>query len=86
MGPSRAARTRNFQCKRCAGVIWLLFLVGHLYLIDVWLGEIQRTNTIKVHCLQEIGLRFSILSTKSIIPILRDIIPSYAVLKFSMIM
>ena len=26
------------------GVIWLLFLIGHLYLIGVWLGEHQRTN------------------------------------------
>ena len=26
-----------------AGVIWLLFLIWHLYLIDVWLGENQRT-------------------------------------------
>ena len=28
-----------------AGAIWLLFL----YLIDVWLGEDHRTNTINAH-------------------------------------
>ena len=25
------------------------FLIGHLFLIGVWLGEDQRTNTIKTH-------------------------------------
>lgn len=28
-----------------AGVIWLIFLIGHLYLMVVRLGEDQRTNT-----------------------------------------
>ena len=35
---------------RCAGVIRLLLLLGHLYLTTVvWLSEDQRTNTIKTH-------------------------------------
>jgi hypothetical protein len=32
-----------------AGVIRLFFLIGHLYLIGMWSGEDQRTNTIKLH-------------------------------------
>ena len=32
-----------------AGVIWVLLLIGHLYLIGVWLGDDRRTNTIKNH-------------------------------------
>ena len=34
---------------RYAGVIWLLFLMGYLYFIGLWLGEDQRTHTIKSH-------------------------------------
>jgi hypothetical protein len=34
---------------RYAGVIWLLFLMGYLYFIGLWLDEDQRTNTIKSH-------------------------------------
>ena len=30
---------------RYEDVIWLLFLTRHLYLIGVWLGMDQRTNT-----------------------------------------
>ena len=33
----------------CAGVIWLLFFVEYLHVIGVWLGEDQRTSTIKTH-------------------------------------
>ena len=32
---------------RYVGVIWFLFLVGHLYLIGVWMGDDQRANVIK---------------------------------------
>jgi len=32
-----------------AGIIQLLFLIGHLSLIGVWFGEDQRANTIKTH-------------------------------------
>jgi hypothetical protein len=32
-----------------AGVIWLLFLIGHLYLVGVWLSKNRRTNTMKTH-------------------------------------
>ena len=31
------------------GVFIQLLLIGHLYLIGVWLGGDQRTNTIKTH-------------------------------------
>ena len=30
-------------------LFWLLFLVEHLYLIGVWLGEDPKTNIIKTH-------------------------------------
>ena len=32
---------------RFVGLIWLLFLIGHLHLIGEWLGEDQRTTTIE---------------------------------------
>ena len=34
---------------RYVGVLRLLFLIGHLQLISVCLGEDERTNTIKTH-------------------------------------
>ena len=34
---------------RHANAIQLFFLIGHLNLIGVWLGEVQRANTIKSH-------------------------------------
>ena len=45
---------------RSAGVIWLVFLIEHLYLIGVWLGEDQRKSSI--HTL-EIGLHLQIFYT-----------------------
>jgi hypothetical protein len=47
----------------CVGDSWLFFLSGHLYLIGVWLGEDQITNTLKTHVLKKIGLRLQILSS-----------------------
>ena len=39
------------------GVIWLLLLIGHMYLIGMWYGYDQRTNGIKEKCVfKEIGL------------------------------
>ena len=38
-----------YMTLRYASVIWLLFLIGHLYLIGVYLGDYQRTKTIKTH-------------------------------------
>jgi hypothetical protein len=38
-----------FPGLRDAGVIWVLLLIGHLYLIGAWLGDDRRTNTIKKH-------------------------------------
>ena len=32
-----------------SSVVWLLILIQHVNLIDVRLGEDQRTNTIKTH-------------------------------------
>lgn len=49
----------KLQYIRYADVIWLLFLMGYLYLIGVSLGGEHRTNTIKA-CLEEIGLRLQI--------------------------
>ena len=44
----------RMQAIRCSnlitntiGIIWLLFLIKCLNLIDLWLGEDQRTNNIK---------------------------------------
>ena len=34
---------------RYVGVIWLPFLIRHLYLIGVLLGDNHRTSTIKTH-------------------------------------
>jgi hypothetical protein len=34
---------------RYAGVIWLSFLSRYLYLISLWLGEVKRSITIKIH-------------------------------------
>ena len=34
---------------RYAAVTQLLILIGHLNLVGAWLGEDQRTNTIKTH-------------------------------------
>ena len=39
----------NSSHKVYAGVFRLLFLIGHLYLMGVWLSKDQRTNTIKTH-------------------------------------
>ena len=49
----------KLQYIRYADVIWLLSLMGCLYLIGVSLGGEHRTNTIKA-CLEEIGLRLQI--------------------------
>jgi hypothetical protein len=43
-----------------AGVNRSLFLVGHLYLLGVWLGMDQRTNTIHEHVLNRLDYVFSI--------------------------
>ena len=43
---------------RYAGVIWLLFLFRHLYLIGVWLGEDRRTNTTKTHVYKRLDYDF----------------------------
>lgn len=32
-----------------AGVIWILFLIAHLYLAGMWVGDDHRTNTIEAH-------------------------------------
>ena len=47
----------------CADVIPSLFLIGHLYEIDVWLGEDQKSNTHKDTCLKEIPLHLQITLT-----------------------
>ena len=46
---------RDALSLRYAGVIQLFLIIGQLYLIGVWLGEDQKTNTIKT-CLKEVGL------------------------------
>lgn len=52
------------SCLRYAGVVrFFFFLIGDLYLIDVCLGESQRTNTIKPTCLKEIELLLQIIIT-----------------------
>ena len=43
------------------GVIRLHSFTGFLNLIGVWLHEDQRTNTIKTHVYNEIGLSLKIL-------------------------
>ena len=43
---------------RYVGVIWLLFLLEHLYLIDVWLDKDHRTNTIKTHVYKRLDYVF----------------------------
>ena len=44
------------------GLKWLVFLIGPMYLIGMWLSEDQRANIIKT-CLKEITLRLQILTT-----------------------
>ena len=44
--------------KRYAGVIRLLFWIGHLYLNGMWVGEHQRPDTIKVHVLKKLDYVF----------------------------
>ena len=41
---------------RYVGVIWLLFLLQHLYLNDVWLDKDQRINNIKTHVLKRLDI------------------------------
>ena len=46
--------------------VWVLFgyfSQSDTYMIGVWWAEDQRTNTIKVTCLKEIGLQLKTLST-----------------------
>ena len=51
-----------FCVLRCAGVIRLLLLIGHLYLtIVMWFGEDQRTNIITMHVFKQTRLRLQFL-------------------------
>ena len=54
----------RLQCAlvlRFVGVIWLLFLIGHPYLIHVWWGEDQRTNTIEIHVSERLDYVFKLI-------------------------
>ena len=43
---------------RYVGVIQLLFLMGHVCLIDVWLSEDLRTNIVKSHAKNKLDYVF----------------------------
>ena len=45
---------------RYAGVIWLVSLIRHLYLIGAGLGEDQRTNIIKTHVYKRLDYLFKL--------------------------
>ena len=47
------------------GVLPLLFLIGHLYLIGGWMSEDERNKCYKDTCLMEIGQGLQLLSTTS---------------------
>jgi hypothetical protein len=52
-----------YECKY-VGFIWLHLLIGHLYLIGVWLGEDQQTNEHHTcTCFNNVELRLQVLST-----------------------
>ena len=43
---------------------WLVFLIGHQYLIGVWHGEDQITNTLTTTCLSSNFITYSTLSSE----------------------
>ena len=48
----------NNRVYKVSGIIWLLFLIGPLYLTGVWLSEDQRTNATKAHVSKRLAYSF----------------------------
>ena len=40
------------------GLMWLVFLIGPLYLIGMWFNEDQRANIIKIHAQKRLDCVF----------------------------
>lgn len=59
--PSQSNFNGKFMIRGAVNINDLVVLIGHLYLIGVWLGEAQRINNIKAHAWERLNYFFNLI-------------------------